>query len=188
MNEGRPTDRDSRRSGRLLLFCSAISMRRLIKSGPILALSAALAACQQTSPAPTVTAIPILDSSFHSCVDQEVKAAVGRAIEKNNELELYGHHTEIENDVISICKPQLRRETVQDNLNPTNPVYSFLNATVEVETQAAIKDKIRKEVDADGLPPEKWSSLRYGFGADGGHWNGEEETHSRGDCREASAG
>jgi putative transposase len=29
-----------------------------------------------------------------------------------------------------------------------------------------------------GLPPEKWSSLKYGFAADGGRWNGEEETHT----------
>jgi uncharacterized membrane protein YfcA len=41
---------------------------------------------------------------------------------------------------------------------------------------------------AGGLPPEKWSSLMYGFGADGGHWNGEEKTHGGGDRREAAAG
>jgi hypothetical protein len=39
-----------------------------------------------------------------------------------------------------------------------------------------------------GLPPEKWSSLRYGFRADGGHWNGPEETHGGRDCCEAAAG
>jgi hypothetical protein len=39
----------------------------------------------------------------------------------------------------------------------------------------------------NGLPPEKWSSVKYGFRADGGHWNGEEEAHGGGDRREASA-
>jgi N-ethylmaleimide reductase len=42
--------------------------------------------------------------------------------------------------------------------------------------------------DRTGLPPEKWSSLRYGFRADGGHWNGPEETHGGRDCCEAAAG
>jgi hypothetical protein len=39
-----------------------------------------------------------------------------------------------------------------------------------------------------GLPPEKWSSLMYGFEPDGGLEDGEEETHGGGDRREAAAG
>jgi hypothetical protein len=41
---------------------------------------------------------------------------------------------------------------------------------------------------AGGLPPEKWSSLMYGFEPDGGLEDGEEETHGGGDRREAAAG
>jgi hypothetical protein len=39
----------------------------------------------------------------------------------------------------------------------------------------------------NALPPEKWSSLMYGF-EPGGHENGEEETQGGGDRCEASAG
>src|SRR3954470_2004794 len=39
-----------------------------------------------------------------------------------------------------------------------------------------------------GLPPEKWSSLRYGFEPAGGRENGEEEAHGRGDRRQAAPG
>ena len=42
---------------------------------------------------------------------------------------------------------------------------------------------------ASGLPPGKWSSLRYGFEPDGGHEHAQEETHGRGDhCRAAAGG
>jgi beta-glucanase (GH16 family) len=41
---------------------------------------------------------------------------------------------------------------------------------------------------ADGLPPEKWSSLMYGFRADGGPKNAEKETQRGRDRHEASAG
>jgi hypothetical protein len=40
----------------------------------------------------------------------------------------------------------------------------------------------------DGLPPEKWSSLKYGLWPDGGLKNAEEETQGRRDCREVAAG
>jgi hypothetical protein len=43
-------------------------------------------------------------------------------------------------------------------------------------------------VDQDGLPPEKWSSLKYGLWPDGGLRNAEEETQGGRDCREAAAG
>jgi transposase-like protein len=39
-----------------------------------------------------------------------------------------------------------------------------------------------------GLPPEKWSSLRYGFEPSGGRENGEEATYGGGDCRQTAAG
>ena len=39
-----------------------------------------------------------------------------------------------------------------------------------------------------GLPPEKWSSLKYGLWPDGGLKNAEKETQGRRDCREAAAG
>jgi len=39
-----------------------------------------------------------------------------------------------------------------------------------------------------GLPPEKWSSLKYGLWPDGGLKNAEEETQGRRDCREVAAG
>jgi hypothetical protein len=40
---------------------------------------------------------------------------------------------------------------------------------------------------ASGLPPLKWSDLKYGFDH-GGEKNGKEEAHGRGDRRKASAG
>jgi hypothetical protein len=39
-----------------------------------------------------------------------------------------------------------------------------------------------------GLPPEKWSSLRYGFEPEGGHFNGEEEAQCGRDCCQVAAG
>jgi hypothetical protein len=39
-----------------------------------------------------------------------------------------------------------------------------------------------------GLPPEKWSSLKYGLWPDGGLSNAKEETQGGRDCREAAAG
>jgi hypothetical protein len=38
-----------------------------------------------------------------------------------------------------------------------------------------------------GLPPEKWSSLKYGLWPDGGLRNAEEETQGGRDCRQAAA-
>jgi hypothetical protein len=121
-------------------------VRGLFTSEATLVLSIGLAACQQASPPEPIAAAPISDSSFHSCVDREVKAAVNRTNEKND-LAIYGYHTEIENDIISICDPQLRRETVQDNLISSNPVYSYLNTAIEAQTQALVNEKIQKEVE-----------------------------------------
>ena len=39
-----------------------------------------------------------------------------------------------------------------------------------------------------GLPPEKWSSLRYGFAPAGGREDGKEAAHGRGDRQQAAAG
>jgi hypothetical protein len=39
-----------------------------------------------------------------------------------------------------------------------------------------------------GLPPEKWSSLKYGLWPEGGLRNAEEETQGGRDCRQASTG
>ena len=39
-----------------------------------------------------------------------------------------------------------------------------------------------------GLPPLKWSSLRYGFVPDGGREDGKEEAHGGGDRRQVAAG
>ena len=39
-----------------------------------------------------------------------------------------------------------------------------------------------------GLPPEKWSCLKYGFGPVRRTGDGQETAHGRGDCREAAAG
>ena len=39
-----------------------------------------------------------------------------------------------------------------------------------------------------GLPPWKWSSLRYGFAPGGGRGNGKEAAHGRGDRGQAAAG
>ena len=45
-----------------------------------------------------------------------------------------------------------------------------------------------KDVGFLGLPPEKWSSVRYGFWPFGGQMDVEEASQARGDCREAAAG
>ncbi len=39
-----------------------------------------------------------------------------------------------------------------------------------------------------GLPPEKWSSLRYGFAPAGGRGDGKEAAHGRRDRQQAAAG
>src|SRR5215207_4024053 len=43
-------------------------------------------------------------------------------------------------------------------------------------------------VQASGLPPEKWSSLRYGFEPAGGREDGKEAAHGRRDRQQAAAG
>jgi hypothetical protein len=60
--------------------------------------------------------------------------------------------------------------------------YEHVNVG-DVEGFALALDRL-----ANGLPPEKWSSAKYGFGPEGGHWNGEEGRQGRGDFREASTG
>ena len=46
----------------------------------------------------------------------------------------------------------------------------------------------KKEEGDPGLPPEKWSSLKYGLWPDGGLRNAEKETQGGRDSREAAAG
>jgi Luciferase-like monooxygenase len=53
-------------------------------------------------------------------------------------------------------------------LKTSNPAVAFAASTPRGSPRSC-----------SGLPPEKWSSLKYGFLADGGRWNGEEETHGR---------
>lgn len=149
MNEWRPPGRNSPRASRVPRPSLTQFLHRVV--APLVAafLSIGLAACQQSSPDDSITAIPVSDSSFHICVDREVKAAVGRAIQTGGEFGIYGYHTDIENDIISICNPQLRRESIQDNLISSNLTYSYLNAAVEAQTQAVIKENIRLKVEAD---------------------------------------
>jgi hypothetical protein len=59
--------------------------------------------------------------------------------------------------------------------------------SIEFKRQVAQEFLAGETLHGLGLRPEKWSSVKYGFRADGGHWNGEEETHGGGDRREASA-
>ncbi len=86
-----------------------------------------------------------------------------------------------------------------DRLNGFDPATGKIERTIDVAAHAGTafdgqhlfqiaEHRIQKIDPTTGLHPEKWSSLKYGYRADGGHRNGEEETHSRGDCREASAG
>src|SRR4051794_14535633 len=49
-------------------------------------------------------------------------------------------------------------------------------------------DQVRRLKELDGLPPEKWSSLRYGFAPAGGRDDGKEEAHRRRDRRQTAAG
>jgi hypothetical protein len=152
---GRPADHYSCRSARILRPSPTQFLRRALALVLVAFLSTGFAACQEPSPNEIIATGPVSDSSFHSCVDREVKAAVDRAAQTGDGLSIYGYHTNIENDIISICNPQLKRETVQDNLSSSNSVYSYLNAAVEAQTQTVINDNIRLEVEVDRQKAEQ---------------------------------
>ena len=122
-------------------------MRRLLIPEVALALAAALAACQQQSPAAPEIAATVDPRSFHSCVDREAKAAFQRAINRGGDLALYGYHTDIANDIISICSPQMRREVLHDSVYSNDANYSYVNAIVEAQYNVAINEKIHRQVD-----------------------------------------
>jgi integrase len=64
----------------------------------------------------------------------------------------------------------------------------------EIATTLELRDSVAKKGSGrvipihSGLPPEKWSSLKYGLWPDGGLRNAEEETQGGRDCREAATG
>lgn len=120
-------------------------MHRLPTIETVLVLSIGLAGCQQTSP--RIDTFPIIDdTSFRNCVDREAKPAVARAIEKKGGDTIFGYPTVIENDIISICNPQMRPETVQDNVFSKNNNYLYLNATIESHLKAATNEKIHNDM------------------------------------------
>ena len=101
--------------------------------------------------------------NFRICVDHEAKGAVARAVEKNPNA-IYGYPIAIENEVIATCNPQLKRETVQDNLFTTDANYLYLNSAIEAHQKAArdahadkeSEERRKKEaLDAPRLKAEK---------------------------------
>ena len=156
MNEWRSTERDLRRAARVPRPNLARFRRQVFAPRAIVLSSIALAACQPVSAPEQVAVTPVLDSSFNNCVDPEVKTAVSRAMQPGgDEVGIYGYHIDIENDIISICNPRLRRESIEINLISSNPAYSYLNAAVEAQTQAVINERIRTKVEADRQKPEQ---------------------------------
>jgi hypothetical protein len=125
-------------------------MRRILISVVTSVLSMGSAACQQAFPGWPAAAIPIVDNtSFHSCVDREAKAAFERAIKNEPDLALYGYHTDINNEVIAACSRQLSRETLNDSIYTTDPAYSYVNAAVEAQQRAARSEIVKKDMEEE---------------------------------------
>jgi hypothetical protein len=81
-------------------------------------------------------------------VDREAKAAVERAVKQEPDV-IYGYHTTLNNEVISTCNPQLRRESLNDSINSTNPDYSYINAAVEAQANLARSGKVKQAMEAE---------------------------------------
>jgi hypothetical protein len=63
--------------------------------------------------------------------------------------------------------------------------FDHVEATIS-RSNASILNAGSQRVN--GLPPWKWSSLRYGFAPGGGHGNGKEAAYGGGDRSQATAG
>jgi hypothetical protein len=79
-------------------------------------------------------------------------------------LALYGYQVNVENEIISVCNPSLRPEGINDNIYTANPTYLYINAAVEAQRNAAMKEKAhaaaeaerrKAELDAPRLKAEK---------------------------------
>ncbi len=122
-------------------------------------LSMLLTSCQQLGPAQPVTTVQDIDySGFKACVDRELKAAVERHGSE------WGYPIGTENDIIAICNPKLRKETVNDSAYTTNQYFLYVNSSVEAEltrlrhakVDEEIKEQRRKdELNAPRLKAEK---------------------------------
>jgi hypothetical protein len=84
--------------------------------------------------------------SFRRCVDQNVKSVFRNSLKTGGELALYGYHTDAANELISICDPTLSPETVQDGAYTTNVEYKYINNALEVQADAAIRDKVQTDL------------------------------------------
>jgi hypothetical protein len=117
-------------------------MRRPFILGSTLALSLGLVACNQSSPpVPAVTASDDV-ANFRRCVDSEAKAAFQRS------TQIYGYHTDVENEIIAICDPHLSPERVLDSAYTTNTFYKYVNAAVTTLADAALDERVRDEIAA----------------------------------------
>ncbi len=108
----------------------------------LLILPVFLTACQQVAPSKPVAADPAIDyPSFKACVAREVKGVVERRYESQ-----WGYPTAIENDIISICNPQLRKETINDSIYTTDQYFSYVNSSVEAELTRYRHAKVDQEI------------------------------------------
>jgi len=118
-------------------------VRRLLIPEATLVLSIGLAACQQTPPPEPIATTPISDNtSFHSCVDREAKAALERAITRDGDNVLYGYTVGINNDIISVCKGKPSNESLYSR----DVDYLYVDGVVEPLQTAALHAKADKEV------------------------------------------
>ena len=125
----------------------------------LLILPVCLTACQQVAPSQPVAAVAAVDyESFKACVDREAKGVADR--HPND----WGYPINVENDILSICNPQSRKETINDNIYTADRYFSYVNTAAEAEmkrrTLAKIEQESRErrrkeELDAPRLKAEK---------------------------------
>ncbi len=106
----------------------------------LLILPVCLTACQQVAPSQPVAAVAAVDyESFKACVDREAKGVADR--HPND----WGYPINIENDILSICNPQSRKETINDNIYTADRYFSYVNTAAEAEMKRRILTKIEQE-------------------------------------------
>jgi hypothetical protein len=114
--------------------------------GRALALSIVVAG-QQILLSGSVTAETSDFASFRSCVDRNVKSVFKENLKAGGELALYGYHTDVANNIISICDPTLPQESVQDSAYTANPRYKYVNGAVEAQSKKSMRDKVNNDIE-----------------------------------------
>lgn len=126
------------------------SMPQQIAPHAKLLLAMGLLACQQMFPGTQAAATSDSNpKNFRACVDHEAKAAIARAYKIGGVNALYGYTVDINNEVIAVCNPQLRSETLQDLIFTNDPDYLYVNTAVDNQVKRAFLDQARRDAETE---------------------------------------